>query len=145
MSTREECAIATLEPQGPGFLEAIQRSTTLLADRAVLYDDFTIRIATVTASTYLIGSTSSGALVGDAVILANATSNSITLTLPKSAAATGRIYIVKRIDNTGGKTVTVEVTSGSGDYIDASPTTSETVAYLTSYTYISNGTLWYKI
>lgn len=43
----------------------------------------------------------------DFTIMANATGDSITLSLPASSGTTGRIYIFKRIDTDNGETVTI--------------------------------------
>ena len=49
-------------------------------------------------------------LTSDEIILANATSASITITLPKAVGLTGQTYTIKRI-NSGGNDVTVGTTS----------------------------------
>lgn len=90
--------------------------------------------STKTGTTYTITNS-------DTVIIADATSNSITVTLPVASGSPGYRFFVKRKDATG-NTVTI-VRSGS-DTIDGA--TSQTLnQQYTSMTVVSDGSNWYII
>ena len=77
----------------------------------------------------------------DVVIFADATSGSVTITLPTASANAGYRFYVKRIDNSGN---TCSIARSGSDTIDGQ--TSITIAaQYDSYTVVSNGSLWYII
>ncbi|HEY3999843.1 MAG TPA: phage tail protein [Candidatus Xenobia bacterium] len=77
----------------------------------------------------------------DDVVLGNATSAAITLTLPSAAGITGKTYSMKKIDPTG-NAVTI-ATTGS-QTIDGS-TTQVLAAQYQEMMVVSNGTSWYIV
>jgi len=91
--------------------------------------------STQTGTTYTIST-------GDTVIIADATSNAVTITLPVASSMTGYRFYVKRKDNVTANAVTI-ARSGS-DTIDGA--TSQTLdAQYTSATVVSDGSNWYII
>lgn len=97
------------------------------------WGDFTLATSTKT-SNYTV-------TTSDTVILADATSGTIAITLPTAASAAGYRFFVKRIDNSG-NSVTVD-RSGS-DTIDGATSHTISVQY-TSLTLVSNGSNWFII
>lgn len=92
-------------------------------------------ISSVTSASYNVSST-------DFTILADATSNNVTITLPSAASSNGRILNIKRIDSTA-NTVTVEG-AGNGQNIDGTLSALLNSQY-ESITIQCNGTEWYII
>ncbi len=78
----------------------------------------------------------------DAVILADATSGNVTITLPAASGSTGYRFYIKRVDNTTTNSVTI--TPNGGDVIDGFNGIS-VVSQYDSYELVSNGTNWYII
>lgn len=78
----------------------------------------------------------------DVVIFANATSASVTITLPTASANAGYRFYIKRIDSNTSNAVSI-ARSGS-DTIDGQ-TSINVAAQYDCYTVVSNGTLWYII
>lgn len=74
----------------------------------------------------------------DHTVRADASSGSITLTLPDATANSGRVFVIKRTDNTA-NTVTINTTSSQT--IDGSLTALINVQYV-AITVQSNGTSW---
>ena len=89
---------------------------------------------TTKTSSYTIGAS-------DTVILANATSGNVTITLPTAASLGGYRFYVKRIDNSANSCTIAR--SGS-DTIDGQTSIAINVQY-TSLTVVSNGSAWYII
>lgn len=90
--------------------------------------------ATKTGTTYTIGTS-------DTVVIADATSNNVTISLPTASTVTGYRYYVKRKD---GSANTVTVARSGSDTIDGA--TSQTLnAQYTSVTVVSDGSNWYII
>ncbi len=82
------------------------------------------------------------ATAGDNTILANTTSGAITVSLPASAAITGRIYTIKKI-GTGGIDNSLTITPASGTFEGGS-----TYVIYNDWTYVTlqtDGTAWYVI
>ena len=75
----------------------------------------------------------------DYVILANAASGSITITLPSATTSNGQTFIIKRIDQAA-TAVTILSTSGTMD-----SQTSISLNSLVSLTFISDGSNWWII
>jgi len=91
-------------------------------------------ISTQTGTTYTITST-------DTVVIADATSNNVAVTLPAASGVTGYRFYIKRKDNAA-HTVTIGRTGA--DTIDGA--TSQTLdAQYTSATVVSDGSNWYII
>ena len=90
-----------------------------------------IDVATVTTSTTLTTSND--------VVLVNASSNAVTITLPAASAKTGQRYDIKKID---GSTNAVTVDANDSETIDGATTQVLNIEYETM-TLISNGTAWY--
>lgn len=91
-----------------------------------------LEVSTKTATTYTVTSS-------DTVIIADATSNSITITLPLASSLPGYRYYIKRKDSTGN---TVTIARTSSDTIDGA--TSQTLnQQYTSATIVSDGSNWY--
>lgn len=89
-------------------------------------------VSTKTATTYTITSS-------DTVIIADATSNVVTITLPLASAHAGYRFYVKRKDNSGNA---VTIARTGSDTIDGA--TSQTLdSQYTSATIVSDGTNWY--
>jgi len=80
-------------------------------------------------------------LSSDEIILANATSAPITITLPTAVGVTGQTYTIKRI-NSGSNAVTIAAISGQT--IDGETTTS-LGDNGTLFKLISNGSNWFVI
>jgi hypothetical protein len=77
----------------------------------------------------------------DTVIFADATSGTVTITLPTAASLPGYRFYVKRIDGSGNN---CSVARSGGDTIDGQTSIAITVQY-TSLTLVSNGSAWYII
>lgn len=91
-------------------------------------------VSTQTGTTYTISNT-------DTVVIADATSNGVTVTLPVASTVTGYRYYVKRKDGTAN---TVSIARSGSDTIDGA--TSQTLnAQYTSVTVVSDGSNWYII
>lgn len=80
-------------------------------------------------------------LTTDSVILANSTAGAITVSLPPAATATGRVFVVKRV-NAGANNVTVD--PFGAETIDGAATNvlSAQWAYVR---FVSNGTAWFIV
>ncbi len=91
-----------------------------------------IQLTNISKDTTLAGSTQ--------VILCDASSASFTVTLPTASSAKGRVYHIKKLDNSG-NAVTV---SGGGTTIDGETTQVINVQYDSMMT-ISDGTRWHII
>jgi hypothetical protein len=87
-----------------------------------------------TGTTYTITST-------DTVVIADATSNAVTITLPTASTVTGYRYFIKRKDNTAN---VVTVARSGSDTIDGAASFTLDLQY-TSMTVVSDGTNWYII
>lgn len=76
----------------------------------------------------------------DAIVLADANSNNVTITLPLASGASGRTFYVKRIDSSG--TYTVTITCSGSDTVDgeASVTIPDQWAVMGL---VSNGSNWF--
>lgn len=77
----------------------------------------------------------------DVVILANAASTNVTITLPLASSFPGYRFFVKRIDNSAN---TCQIARSGSDTIDGDTSITLTVQYL-SMTLVSNGSAWYII
>ena len=75
------------------------------------------------------------------VILCNAVSNNITITLPSAATYTDRVYYIKKIDSSA---YTVTIDGNGTETIDGDETQVITVQY-TSLTVCSDGSNWHII
>ncbi len=80
------------------------------------------------------------AVVGDLVILANATSGNVTITIPDATLVSSSQYIVKRID---GSANTLTVDTGGGT-IDGSSSITIPRQYVSVHL-VSDGTNWFVI
>jgi hypothetical protein len=100
----------------------------------LITDAFTGAIQTVTASSDTLDGT-------DFTTLCDCTSNAITITLPASSGATGRLYNIKKIDATGN---TVTIDGNSAETIDGSATITLTTQY-ESVTIQCDGSNWHII
>jgi hypothetical protein len=90
--------------------------------------------STQTGTSYTITNT-------DTVIIADATSNNVTITLPVASGVPGYRFYIKRKDGTAN---TVTITRSASDTIDGA--TSHTLdAQYTSATVVSDGSNWYII
>jgi hypothetical protein len=98
--------------------------------------------STSNSNDYAIASKSSNYTIAnsDAVILASASSSSVTITLPAASSCSGYQFSVKRIDNTYANTCTINTTGG--DTIDGQSSILLNVQYV-SLNMISNGSGWY--
>jgi hypothetical protein len=77
----------------------------------------------------------------DTVVFADATSGSVTITLPVASGLSGYRFYVKRIDSSGNS---VSIARSGSDTIDGSTSQSLDLQY-TSITIVSNGSNWYII
>lgn len=77
----------------------------------------------------------------DVVILANAASAAVTITLPLASSFAGYRFFIKRID---GSANTCQIVRSGSDMIDGDTSILLTVQYL-SMTLVSNGSQWYII
>jgi hypothetical protein len=77
----------------------------------------------------------------DTVVLADATSGSVTITLPTASSASGYRFFIKRIDNSANS---VSVQRQGSDTIDGATSQSLSLQYM-SITVVSNGSNWYII
>ena len=75
----------------------------------------------------------------DVVVLADASSGNVTVTLPLASASTGYRFDIKRIDSSGN---TCAIARSGSDTIDGQTSYSIPVQY-TSVSVISNGSGWY--
>ncbi|OGJ86794.1 MAG: hypothetical protein A2268_14075 [Candidatus Raymondbacteria bacterium RifOxyA12_full_50_37] len=85
--------------------------------------------------------TSAYTAADEAVILANASGGAFTITLPQASTVPGRVYTVKKIDNS--YNVTIQGYGGT-EYIDGA-TTLVLSSQWVSKMIVSNGTQWYVI
>jgi len=92
-------------------------------------------VATTTGTTYTINTTNT-------VVIADATSNNVTVTLPTASTVTGYRYYVKRKDSS--TTYTVSVARSGSDTIDGATSQTLEIQY-TSMTVVSDGSNWYII
>jgi hypothetical protein len=76
----------------------------------------------------------------DTVVFADATSATVTITLPAASGLTGYRFYIKRLDNAASHTVTIS-RSGS-DTIDGMTTFNLDLQY-TAFGVVSNGSAWY--
>ena len=79
------------------------------------------------------------ATASDNIILVNANSGAVNITLPLAASVTGREYIIKKTDSNTSFAVTI--TPNGADTIDGQSSVSTTLQYQ-SYTVVSDGTNW---
>ncbi len=77
----------------------------------------------------------------DTVIMADATSGNVTITLPTASSTSGYRFYVKRVDGSGN---TVSVARSGSDTIDGATSQTLTAQY-TSLTLVSDGSNWYII
>ena len=90
-----------------------------------------LSVATKTASTYTIVAT-------DNVILADCTSNIITITLPTAVGRSGAVFNIKKIDSTGNQ---LTIATTSSQTIDGLTTQVIGLQYK-GFTVVSNGSNW---
>lgn len=76
--------------------------------------------------------------LADYTVRVDATSNSISITLPLATTNIGKIYVIKRIDNSN---YTVNVLTTAGQMIDGTTSIAVTLQYQ-SLMFQSNGTSW---
>lgn len=81
------------------------------------------------------------ALTSDQVILVDATSAAITITLPAASGASGTRFDIKKIDSSGNLVI---IDANASETIDGS-LTLEIVNQYDSVTIVSNGTSWFII
>lgn len=98
------------------------------------FDGIRFNRTTITAATYT-------ALDTDIVILADATSNAITITLPAAATNNERVLNIKKIDSVGNN---VTIDGNASETIDGGLTAVLTVQY-ESITIICDGSNWHII
>lgn len=98
---------------------------------------------TAGAGTFSVSTKSSNYTIttSDTVILADATSGSINITLPTASGASSYRFFVKKIDTS---TNTVTILRQGSDTIDGGTSALIQVAYV-SVTVVSNGSNWYVI
>ena len=89
----------------------------------------------LTASTYTAGTN------GENVILADATSNAITITLPAASSSSKKLFIIKKIDATSN---IVTIDGNSSETIDGDLEQNFSVQY-TSITLYCDGSNWHII
>jgi hypothetical protein len=97
---------------------------------------------TVQISTKLSPTTKSSnyvATLTDDVILVDATSASVTITLPTTASALGRTYFIKKIDSSANSMV---IQPNGAEVIDNATSKSSVIQY-ESFTIVSDGTKWW--
>lgn len=85
--------------------------------------------------------TSYVATSSDTVILCDATSGNITITLPAVSGLSGKVFYIKKI-NSNANSVTID--GNSSETIDGDLTQIITVQY-DSVTIVCNGTAWYVV
>ncbi|HUC87733.1 MAG TPA: hypothetical protein VMR95_01110 [Candidatus Binatia bacterium] len=95
----------------------------------------------LTYTTNTVGSTTYTITTSNCIVLANAASNNVAITLPLASSCTGYQFDVKRIDSSAN---TCSVTCSGSDTIDGQASISIPTQYL-SMTLISNGSAWYII
>lgn len=86
-------------------------------------------------------STSYTISANDTVIFADATSNSVTITLPTAASLPGYRFYIKRVDSSVNA---CSIARSGSDTIDGQTSITVDVQY-TSLTVVSNGSAWYII
>jgi hypothetical protein len=94
---------------------------------------YTSAIETITASSDVLDNS-------NYIILADASSNTVTLNLPAASGNTGLTYIIKRTDATGSNTVILD--ANASETIDGSTTYTLTSQYQ-SIRIICDGSNWY--
>lgn len=77
----------------------------------------------------------------DVVILADATSAAITITLPAAASSAGRVLYIKKIDASANA---VTIDGNASETIDDALTKANTTQYL-SYTIVCDGAEWWIV
>ena len=137
--------------QIPRYTSVIQADDNATANTVVVRDGSGgINVANVAASSIansgpvavsLISRTANYTAAGETVILCDATSGNITITLPAASGVSGRLYVVKKTDASA-NTVTID---GSGsETIDG----ATTVALASQHHYrgiVSNGSNWFVV
>jgi hypothetical protein len=81
------------------------------------------------------------ALLTDDVILVDASSGTVTVTLPAASGNAGKVYQIKKIDSSGN---TVIIDGDGAETIDEAPTLTTTVQY-EAFTLVCDGTEWWII
>ena len=89
----------------------------------------------------VIEATTYPASIYDSVLLANATSDDIIITLPQASTVLGKRYDIKKTDSTAH---TVTITTYASETIDGA-TTQLLANQYTSLTFISDGANWFII
>ena len=125
-------ALSVNASTGATTLSGSLTGTSASFSSSVTATNYTTAISTKT-SAYTITAT-------DSVILANATSGAVTITLPTAASISGRQYTVKKIDAVNN----VTLATTSSQTIDGSTTQVITSQY-DSITVVSDGTNWHII
>jgi hypothetical protein len=77
----------------------------------------------------------------ETVILVDATSGAITITLPAVAGVDGQVYVVKKIDSSGNA---VTVDASSSELIDGAANVSLATQWAKTMI-VSNGSAWYTV
>ena len=99
------------------------------------WSDANVAATTTKSSNYTIVSGT------DVVILANASTGNVTITLPTASSSAGYKFDIKRIDNTGN---TCTIARSGTDTIDGGTSITLDVQYI-SVTVVSDGSNWYII
>lgn len=107
--------------------------TLRVASGIPAWGDATLATSTKTSSYTITGT--------DVVVFANATSGSVTITLPTAASFSGYRFYVKRTDGSGNS---CSISRSGSDTIDGQTSISLDAQY-TSLTLISDGSAWYII
>jgi pectate lyase len=129
-STTSATANTVAERDGNGDLAAVNMAgSTGLKSGGSLFTHVVNKTANYTAA------------LTETVILCDATSGAITITLPPVAGVTDQVYIVKKIDS-GGNTVTID--GNSSETIDGA-TTKVISSQWAVYRIITDGTAWFTI
>jgi len=121
-------------------------SITGLQAEAAYNDEVTITAAGVLTRRPPAIATKSGdytATLNDETILVNATSAAVTITLPDATTATGKKFIVKKIDTTS-NAVTVKATAGNIDGIAPATGIAGSLPWQ-GWVIQSDGTNWYVV
>ena len=133
------------------FITLTEESSADNADFVLIYDDSASAYRKMTRANFLAGLSSleqvnsyssdhNASVSSDDVLVVNATSGNVTITLPAVGTANGKKFNIKKIDASGFSVII----DGNGALIDGSGSISTTTQY-ESFTVVCDGTQWWII
>lgn len=136
--------LTNIVPQAPGLAAPIAIVTGVSAGSA---GSILVRMepdhnnATLSAAVRTVTGVATVVILSDYILLGDASSADVTITLPSAASLEGRTLIIKKIDSTLN---TVTIAADAGETIDGAATQVIYTQY-TSRTIVSDGTEWWIV